>query len=54
MGLHLIRYYDATIGKLRDRGTKRANPSWPRASSDLDFVVQIALGVLAVILGAPR
>jgi hypothetical protein len=54
MGLHLIRYYDAMIGKLRGRGTKRASPSWPRASSDLDFLVQVALGVLAVILGAPR
>ena len=54
IGLHLIRYYDAMIGKLRGRGTKRPNPSWPRASNDLDFVVQIALGVLAVILGAPR
>jgi hypothetical protein len=54
IGLHLIRYYDAIIGKARGRGRKRADPSWPRASSDLDFVVQIALGVLAVILGAPR
>jgi hypothetical protein len=54
MGLHLIRYYDAMIGKRRGRGAKRANLSWPRASSDIDFVVQVALGVLAVILGAPR
>ena len=55
VGLHLIRYYDAMIGKARGRGRgrKRADPSWPRASSDLDFLVQIALGILAVTVGVP-
>lgn len=55
MGLHLIRYCDAMIGKARGRGGegKGATSSWPRASSDLDFVVQLALGVLAVTVGDP-
>jgi hypothetical protein len=54
IGLHLFRYYDAMIGSARGRrGRQRADPSWPRASSDLDFVVQIAIGVLAVTVGSP-
>lgn len=53
-GLHLIRYYDAMIGSARGRrGRQRVEPSWPRASSDLDFIVQIAIGALAVTVGSP-
>jgi hypothetical protein len=52
LGLHLIRYYDARFKARRGGGT-RSDPRWPRASTDLDFVVQIAVGVAAAILGAP-
>jgi hypothetical protein len=53
IGLHLIRYYDALIGKARGRGKARTDLRWPRVSGDLDFVVQCAVGLLAVVLGAP-
>ena len=47
IGLHLIRYYDALIGKHRRRARVE---HWPRLSGDLDFVVQIAFGLLAALL----
>ncbi len=55
IGLHLIRYYDAYVGRVggRGRGKPRTDLRWPRASGDLDFVVQFAVGLLAVVLGAP-
>jgi hypothetical protein len=49
--LHLIRFCDASVAVRR--GGTRSDHRWPRASSDLDFIVQIAVGVAAVILGAP-
>ncbi len=52
IGLHLIRYYDALFGKARGQGKGRPRLSWPWVSGDLDFLVQIACGLLAVLLGA--
>jgi hypothetical protein len=52
LGLHLIRYYDALF-KARRAGGTRSDHRWPRASTDLDFFVQIAVGVAAAIHGAP-
>ena len=52
MGLHLIRYYDALIGKMRGQGKRRPRLSWPWVSGDFDFLVQIACGLLAALFGA--
>lgn len=52
IGLHLIRYYDALIGKVRGQGNRRPRLFWPSVSGDLDFLVQIACGLLAVLFGA--
>jgi len=43
VALHLCRYYDALIGKLGRR--RRPHGRWPRRSGDLDFAVQLAVGV---------
>jgi hypothetical protein len=53
IGLHVVRYYDALIRVARDRDS-RTNQRWPLVSSDLDFLVQIAIGLVAAVLGAPR
>ena len=53
VGLHLIRYYDALISNARSREGRVADRRSPRASSDLDLLVQIAAGVAAAILGPP-
>jgi hypothetical protein len=53
IGLHVVRYYDALIRVARDRDS-RTNQRWPLVSSDLDFLVQIAIGIVAAVLGAPR
>jgi hypothetical protein len=52
LALHLIRYYDGLVHVRRAR-TLGGNRRWPRASTDLDFVVQIAVGAAAAALGAP-
>jgi hypothetical protein len=52
LALHLIRYYDALV-QVRSARTLGGNRRWPRASTDLDFVVQIAVGAAAAVLGAP-
>jgi hypothetical protein len=53
--LHLARYYDALICRVRaerDVGEQAANnrgaPRWPRASSDADLLVLIAVSVCIV------
>jgi hypothetical protein len=53
LGLHLIRYYDALWSKSRGRPSSDRPHRWPRASSDLDLLVQAALGIAAFVLGAP-
>ena len=53
LGLHLIRYYDALWAKRRARSPSGTAHRWPRTSSDLDLLLQAALGVTALILGAP-
>jgi hypothetical protein len=52
LGLHLIRYSDALVKARRAEGASSSH-RWPRASTDLDFVLQIAVGAAAAILGAP-
>jgi hypothetical protein len=52
IGLHLVRYYDALIRVAHDRDS-RTNQRWPLVSSDLDFLVQISVGMVAAALGAP-
>jgi type III secretory pathway component EscS len=51
--LHLIRYYDALGSKARGRVPDDPRHRWPRVSSDLDLLVQAAIGVVAFIAGAP-
>jgi hypothetical protein len=58
MFLHLARYYDALISRIRaerratdDQAQRTARMRhWPRASSDVDVVLAIAAGVAIVLL----
>jgi hypothetical protein len=52
LALHLIRYYDALVQVRSARGLG-GDYRWPRASTDLDFVLQVAVGIAAAVLGAP-
>jgi hypothetical protein len=58
MGLHLLRYYDAYIGKVRNRRRSPTDPTervarWPRLSTDIDFLLLIAVSVAVAMIGAP-
>ncbi|HEY8724927.1 MAG TPA: hypothetical protein VIL92_13855 [Gaiellaceae bacterium] len=53
IGLHLVRYYDALIRRNRGRQLAESQARWPMISSDLDLVIQVVIGVVAVALGAP-
>jgi hypothetical protein len=53
IGLHLVRYYHALIRRTRDRQPAESRAHWPIISSDLDLMIQLAIGVVAVMLGAP-
>jgi len=53
VGLHVVRYYDAMI-RIASGGDSRTSQRWPGVSSDLDFLVQISVGIVAAVLGAPR
>lgn len=53
IGLHLVRYYDALLRRRRGRQLAESLARWPLISSDLDLVIQVAIGVVAVVLGAP-
>jgi len=46
--LHLLRFYDAQIAIWRSR--PEVNWSWPRSSSDLDFLVQLLAAVAIAAL----
>ena len=53
LALHLWRFYDALIAVYRSRrDPTRAAASWqwPRASSDLDFILQAVVAVVATAL----
>lgn len=52
-GLHLVRYYDALIRRARGRQLAESQARWPIISGDLDLVIQVVIGVVAVVLGAP-
>jgi hypothetical protein len=52
-GLHLVRYYDALIRRARERQLGESQSRWPIISGDLDLVIQVVIGVVAVVLGAP-
>lgn len=52
-GLHLVRYYDALIRRARGRQLGESQSRWPIISGDLDLVIQVVIGVVAVVLGAP-
>jgi hypothetical protein len=52
-GLHLVRYYDALIRRTRGRQLAESQARWPMISGDLDLVIQVVIGVVAVGLGAP-
>ena len=52
LALHLARYYVAVVADRRSRGASTdasagAGRRWPRASSDLDFVLQTVVGAIA-------
>jgi hypothetical protein len=53
LGLHLVRYYDALIRRTRGRQPAESQARWPVISGDLDLVIQVVIGVVAVVVGAP-
>jgi hypothetical protein len=53
LGLHLVRYYDALIRRTRGRQPAESQARWLVISGDLDLVIQVVIGVVAVVVGAP-
>jgi hypothetical protein len=50
LAFHLLRYYAALVARRGGAEASGADWRWPRASSDLDFVAQAVVAVLALAL----